>query len=128
MVELGTRCTTERVHVGNSPPKVARAVFLPDVQHTPNTSDFNGIESAGYFNHTGCSSIATNLDNLFDLESTPLRHLPFSRAAVAPASGSVSQPWWWETVKRGRRSKQRACAQSALRCHQGSESRCDAMR
>lgn len=30
MGELGTRCTTERVHVGNSPPKVARAVLLPD--------------------------------------------------------------------------------------------------
>jgi hypothetical protein len=30
MVELGTRCTTERVQVGNSPPTAARAVFLPD--------------------------------------------------------------------------------------------------
>ncbi len=30
MEELGTRCTTERVHVGNSPPKVARAALLPD--------------------------------------------------------------------------------------------------
>ena len=29
MVELGTHCTTERVHVGNSSPKAARAVFLP---------------------------------------------------------------------------------------------------
>jgi len=28
MVELGTRRTTERVRVGNSPPKAARAVFL----------------------------------------------------------------------------------------------------
>jgi hypothetical protein len=27
-VELGTRCTTERVQVGNSPPTVARAAFL----------------------------------------------------------------------------------------------------
>jgi len=32
MAELGTRCTTERVHVGNSLPKGARAVFLPDDQ------------------------------------------------------------------------------------------------
>ena len=30
MVELGTHCTTERVHDGNSPPKAERAVFLPD--------------------------------------------------------------------------------------------------
>ena len=30
MVELGTRCTTERVQVGNSLPKAARVVFLPD--------------------------------------------------------------------------------------------------
>src|SRR3989454_6928039 len=30
MGELGTRGTTERVHVGNSPPKVARAALLPD--------------------------------------------------------------------------------------------------
>src|SRR5713101_9595930 len=30
MGELGTRCTTERVHVGNSPPKVARTALLPD--------------------------------------------------------------------------------------------------
>ena len=30
--ELGTRGTTERVPVGNSPPTVARAVFLPDDQ------------------------------------------------------------------------------------------------
>jgi len=30
MVELGTRCTTERVQVGNSSPKAARTVFLPD--------------------------------------------------------------------------------------------------
>jgi len=30
MAELGTRCTTERVHVGNSLPKGARTVFLPD--------------------------------------------------------------------------------------------------
>jgi hypothetical protein len=29
-VELGTRYTTERVQDGNSPPTVARAVFLPD--------------------------------------------------------------------------------------------------
>ncbi len=29
-VELGTRRTTERVSVGNSPPKVACAVILPD--------------------------------------------------------------------------------------------------
>ena len=38
MGELGTRGTTERVHVGNSPPKVARAALLPDgdgVQPTP---------------------------------------------------------------------------------------------
>src|SRR6266581_4217701 len=28
MVELGTRCTTERVQVGNSPPTVVRATFL----------------------------------------------------------------------------------------------------
>jgi len=28
MVELGTRCTTERVQSGNSPPTVARAAFL----------------------------------------------------------------------------------------------------
>ena len=32
MVELGSRRTTERVRVGNSPPTAARAVFLPDVQ------------------------------------------------------------------------------------------------
>ena len=31
MVELGSRRTTERVRVGNSPPTAARAVFLPDV-------------------------------------------------------------------------------------------------
>jgi len=30
MVELGTRRTTERVRVGNSPPTVRRTVFLPD--------------------------------------------------------------------------------------------------
>ena len=30
MGERGTRGTTERVHVGNSPPKVARAALLPD--------------------------------------------------------------------------------------------------
>jgi len=28
MVELGTRRTTERVRVGHSPPKAARAAFL----------------------------------------------------------------------------------------------------
>jgi hypothetical protein len=30
MVELGSRRTTERVRDGNSPPTVARTVFLPD--------------------------------------------------------------------------------------------------
>jgi len=30
MGELGTRRTTERVRVGHSLPKAARAVFLPD--------------------------------------------------------------------------------------------------
>jgi hypothetical protein len=30
MVELGTRRTIERVRVGNSLPKTARTVFLPD--------------------------------------------------------------------------------------------------
>ena len=30
MGELGTRGTTERVPVGNSPPTAARAAFLPD--------------------------------------------------------------------------------------------------
>ena len=32
MVELGSRRTTERVRVGNSPPTAARAVFLPDIE------------------------------------------------------------------------------------------------
>jgi len=32
-VELGTRCTTERVQVGNSPPTVARAAFLSRHPH-----------------------------------------------------------------------------------------------
>ena len=30
MVERGTRCTTERVQIGNSLPTAARVVFLPD--------------------------------------------------------------------------------------------------
>ena len=29
MGELGSRCTTERVQIGNSPPKDARAAILP---------------------------------------------------------------------------------------------------
>ena len=33
MVELGTRCATERAQVGNSPPKVARAWALLDPPH-----------------------------------------------------------------------------------------------
>src|SRR5215813_9809139 len=33
MVELGTRCTTERVQIGNSPPTVARAAFLSRQPH-----------------------------------------------------------------------------------------------
>jgi len=40
MAELGTRCTTERVQVGNSLPKVARAVFLPDWQKQLDTTTF----------------------------------------------------------------------------------------
>jgi hypothetical protein len=40
MVELGTRRTTERVRDGNSPPKVARVVFLPD-GHLPAGTDDN---------------------------------------------------------------------------------------
>jgi rhodanese-related sulfurtransferase len=35
MVELGTRCTTERVQTGNSPPTVARATFLSRRLHIP---------------------------------------------------------------------------------------------
>jgi hypothetical protein len=35
MVELGTRRTTERVRAGNSPPKVARAVFLSRPETAP---------------------------------------------------------------------------------------------
>ena len=34
-VELGTRCTTERVQVGNSPPTVVRAAFLSRQPHAP---------------------------------------------------------------------------------------------
>jgi hypothetical protein len=30
MVELGSRCATERAQIGNSPPKVARACALLD--------------------------------------------------------------------------------------------------
>src|SRR4029453_2035569 len=33
MVELGTRCTTERVQIGNSPPTVVRAAFLSRHPH-----------------------------------------------------------------------------------------------
>jgi hypothetical protein len=33
MVELGTRCTTERVQVGNSPPTVVHATFLSRHPH-----------------------------------------------------------------------------------------------
>ncbi len=36
LVELGTRRTTERVRVGNSPPTAARAVFLPDARSARN--------------------------------------------------------------------------------------------
>ena len=32
MVELGPRRITERMRVGNSPPTVARAIFLPDLK------------------------------------------------------------------------------------------------
>ncbi len=32
MVELGSRRITERMRAGNSPPKVARAIFLPDLK------------------------------------------------------------------------------------------------
>ena len=39
MVELGTRRTTERVRDGNSPPTVARAVFLPDYLSLPHFGD-----------------------------------------------------------------------------------------
>src|SRR5215831_2799404 len=35
MVELGPRCTTERVHVGHSPPTVARACALLDQRASP---------------------------------------------------------------------------------------------
>jgi hypothetical protein len=44
MVELGTRCITERVHDGNSPPKTARTVFLPDPLFFPWKTE--NIESA----------------------------------------------------------------------------------
>ncbi len=33
MAEIGTRCTTERVQIGNSLPTAARVVFLPDSVH-----------------------------------------------------------------------------------------------
>jgi len=39
MVELGTRRTTERVRVGNSPPKAARAVFLSRLRNTDEASE-----------------------------------------------------------------------------------------
>ena len=53
MEELGTRRTTERVRIGNSPPKVARACALLDhrricqpdwFQHHPPLSVARGIE------------------------------------------------------------------------------------
>jgi hypothetical protein len=34
MVELGSRCATERAQIGNSPPKVARACALLDKSET----------------------------------------------------------------------------------------------
>jgi len=40
-VELGTRRTTERVRVGNSPPKVACAAILPDNEKTFNQNTLN---------------------------------------------------------------------------------------
>jgi hypothetical protein len=42
MVELGTCCTTERVHVGHSPPTVARACALLDRLTT-----FRKVDTAG---------------------------------------------------------------------------------
>ena len=45
MVELGSRCATERAQIGNSPPKVARACALLDWRRAQNpASDMN------YFN------------------------------------------------------------------------------
>ena len=40
MVELGSRRTTERVRVGNSPPTAARAVFLPDAYVSDETGRY----------------------------------------------------------------------------------------
>ena len=34
MGELGSRCTTERVQIGNSPPKDARAAILPGLNYS----------------------------------------------------------------------------------------------
>ncbi len=42
MAELGTRCTTERVQIGNSLPTAARVVFLPDYLQT-------GVKERGDF-------------------------------------------------------------------------------
>src|SRR5213593_3053724 len=47
------------------------------------------------------------------------RGAALSRDVVAPASGAVSQPWWWETVQGGRRIRHRAFAQPALRVTAG---------
>jgi len=44
MVELGTRCTTERVQVGNSPPTVVRAAFL---SRHPHAGFYLGGEAQG---------------------------------------------------------------------------------
>ena len=42
----------------------------------------------------------------------PARGAAVSRAAVAPASGGVSKPWWWEAAQ-GRWPEQATCVRTA---------------
>ena len=57
----------------------------------------------------------------------PPRGAAVPRAAVAPASRSVSQPWWWEQQREVTEAGKVRSHGRRRGCHQGSESRCDAV-
>ena len=86
-MELGTRCTTERVQVGNSLPKAARVVFLPDIRTLRLT--WWGLETWPWWN---CAPIPQSKERNWKPSTYSRRACPrlYRRRGVVSNHGSLA--------------------------------------
>src|SRR5215475_243790 len=108
MVELGTRCTTERVQTGNSPPTAARATFLSRQPHAAfDVAGAGNVAMAELCTHSAIERAGLETLHLQParLPSTLLEGGRWKRAARHLAGGLPYGTHGFEDQREGRPSR-----------------------